>query len=85
MCGKYSYTQVKQCCHREWYSYHFPELAKIVTDNYMYAKVAKYVKSRKDLTEDMLEGLEEILMDSSKAQAIMEASRMSMGKLNKLK
>lgn len=65
--------------HREWYSYHFPELAKIVTDNYMYAKVAKYVKSRKDLTEDMLEGLEEILMDSSKAQAVMEASRMSMG------
>jgi len=69
------------CSHsREWYSYHFPELAKIVTDNYMYAKVAKYVKSRKDLTEDMLEGLEEILMDSSKAQAILEASRMSMGK-----
>ena len=66
--------------HREWYSYHFPELAKIVTDNYMYAKVAKYVKSRKDLTEDMLEGLEEIVMDFSKAQAILEASRMSMGK-----
>lgn len=51
-----------------------------MTDNYTYAKVAKYVKSRKDLTEDMLEGLEEMLMDSSKAQAIMEASRMSMGK-----
>ena len=46
----------------------------------MYAKVAKYVKSRKDLTEDMLEGLEEIVLDSSKAQAIMEASKMSMGK-----
>ena len=46
----------------------------------MYAKVAKYVKSRKDLTEDMLEGLEEIVMDSSKTQAILEASRMSMGK-----
>ena len=27
----------------------------------MYAKVAKYVKSRKDLTEDMLEGLEELV------------------------
>ena len=37
---------------------------------------AKYVKSRKDLTEDMLEGLEEILMDSSKAQAVMEASNV---------
>ena len=46
----------------------------------MYAKVAKYVKSRKDLTEDMLDGMEEILMDSSKAQAVMEASRVSMGK-----
>jgi len=43
--------------------------------------VAKFVKSRKDLTEDMLEGLVEILMDDSKAHAVMEASRMSMGKL----
>ena len=24
---------------REWYSYHFPELVKIVPDNYLYAKV----------------------------------------------
>ena len=54
-------------------------MAKIVTDNYMYAKVVKYVKSRKDLTEDMLEGLEEILMDSSIAQAVMEASRCQWG------
>ena len=45
----------------------------------MYAKVAKYIKSCEDLTEDMLKGLKEILMDSSKAQTIMEASRMSMG------
>jgi len=45
---------------------HFPELAKIVTDSYMYAKVAKYVKSHKDLTKDMLKELEEIFMDSSK-------------------
>ena len=45
------------------YLYHFPEL-KIVRDNYMYAKVAKYVKSHKDLTEDMLEGLKEILMNA---------------------
>ena len=61
--------------HREWYSYQFPELVKIVADNYMYAKVVKCVKSQKDLTEDMLERLEEILMDSSKAQTITEASR----------
>ncbi|KAK3094708.1 hypothetical protein FSP39_005296 [Pinctada imbricata] len=28
---------------REWYSYHFPELVKIVNDNYLYAKVARFI------------------------------------------
>lgn len=46
----------------------------------MYAKTAQYVKSRKDFTEDMLEGLEEIVMDSAKAKAIYDASKSSMGK-----
>lgn len=64
---------------REWYSYHFPELVKIVPENYMFAKVAKFIKNRKDLTDESLEGLEEIVMDSAKAQAILDASRSSMG------
>jgi len=64
---------------REWYSYHFPELAKIVTENYKYAKVAQYIKDRKSLTADSLEPLEEILMDSAAAQAIIDAAKMSMG------
>jgi len=64
---------------REWYSYHFPELAKIVTENYKYAKVAQYIKDRKSLTAESLEQLEEILMDSQSAQAIIDASKMSMG------
>lgn len=68
------------CITREWYSYHFPELVKIVSDNYMYARTAQYVKSRKDLTEDMIEGLEEIVMDSAKAKAIYDASKSSMGR-----
>ena len=66
---------------REWYSYHFPELVKIVSDNYMYARTAQYIKSRKDLTEDSIEGLEEIVMDSAKAKAIYDASKSSMGKI----
>lgn len=66
-------------CYREWYSYHFPELVKIVSDNYTYAKVAKYIKNRKEFTEEMVEGLEELVMDSGKAQAIWDASRSSMG------
>nr|CAD7585597.1 unnamed protein product [Timema genevievae] len=64
---------------REWYSYHFPELVKIVPENYLFAKVARFVKNRKELNEEKLEALEEIVMDSGKAQAILDASRSSMG------
>jgi len=64
---------------REWYSYHFPELYKIVSDNHMYALCTDFIKDRHSLSEDSLEGLEAITMDSAKAQAILDASRMSMG------
>ncbi|KAL8206441.1 UNVERIFIED_CONTAM: snoRNP complex protein nop56 [Gekko kuhli] len=64
---------------REWYGYHFPELIKIVSDNYTYCRLAKLIRNRKELSEESLEGLEEIVMDSAKAQAILEASRSSMG------
>ena len=52
---------------------------KLVTDNYTYARVAQYIGSRKQLTEDRLEGLEKILLDSEKTRAIYDASRSSMG------
>ncbi|NXB41767.1 NOP56 protein, partial [Leucopsar rothschildi] len=64
---------------REWYGYHFPELIKIVPENAMYCRVAKFIGNRRELSEESLEGLEEIVMDSAKAQAILEASRSSMG------
>jgi len=64
---------------REWYGYHFPELVKIVPDNHMYAKVVKIVKNRKELSDELLEQLEECVMDSAKAKAIIDASKASMG------
>jgi nucleolar protein 56 len=64
---------------REWYSWHFPELVKIVNDNYLYAKVAKYVENKSELSEDKLEGLIEILGDEDKAKEILEAAKASMG------
>ncbi|CAG0901329.1 unnamed protein product, partial [Darwinula stevensoni] len=66
---------------REWYSYHFPELIKIVPDNFTYAKAAKYVGNRKEmlLRPDALQYLEELLMDSAKAQAVIDAACSSMG------
>jgi len=64
---------------REWYGYHFPELIKIVSDNSMYAKVVKITKNRKDMTDEMVNEIEEVVMDSSKAQAVIEAAKHSMG------
>lgn len=64
---------------REWYSYHFPELIKIVPENALYAKVVKLIKNRKEITQDIFEKLEAILMDSARAQAVIDASKSSMG------
>jgi len=64
---------------REWYSYHYPELKEIIKDNYMYARVAKIVGDRHSFTDEKLEKLEEVVMDSAKVKAIHDASRMSMG------
>ncbi|XP_030585004.1 nucleolar protein 56 [Archocentrus centrarchus] len=64
---------------REWYGYHFPELIKIVSDNSMYCRLAQLIGNRKELSEESLESLEEVVMDSAKAQAILDAARSSMG------
>merc|ERR1719264_2021924 len=64
---------------REWYGYHFPELVKIVGDNLLYARCVKVLKNRKELKENVLETLEEIVMDSAKAKAVVDASKSSMG------
>ncbi|XP_072997640.1 nucleolar protein 56-like [Typha latifolia] len=64
---------------REWYSWHFPELVKIINDNYLYAKVAKFVENKSELTEDHIPALEDIVGDEDKAKEIVEAAKASMG------
>ncbi|CAN4108914.1 unnamed protein product [Withania somnifera] len=64
---------------REWYSWHFPELVKIVNDNYLYAKVAKFVDDKSQLSEDKISALTEIVGDEDKAKEIVEAAKASMG------
>jgi len=74
---------------REWYSYHFPELVKIVNDNYAFAKCVKLLKNRKELLEtisddaakesEIIGKLEEVLMDSGKAKTVIDAAKASMG------
>ncbi|XP_004345107.2 nucleolar protein 5A [Capsaspora owczarzaki ATCC 30864] len=64
---------------REWYSYHFPELVRIVNDNTLFARLARFIGSRKTLNDQSLEGIEAIVMDTGKAKQILDAARSSMG------
>jgi len=67
---------------REWYGYHFPEMVRLVNDNFQYCQLVQLIKNRKCLTgvsDEMLEGIEKIVMDSAKATAICDCARASMG------
>lgn len=64
---------------KEWFSWHFPELAKIITDNTVYAKLVHFIENRENINEGILEQLEEITMDEEKAKEIVEAAKISMG------
>ena len=64
---------------REWYSWHFPELVKVVNDNYMYARCALLIQDKATLGEDKLPALGEILGDEDKAKEVLEAAKASMG------
>lgn len=64
---------------REWYSWHFPELVKIVNDNYTYAKLVKFVKDKSSLTDSSLEEITEVIGDEDKAREVIEAAKASMG------
>ncbi len=64
---------------REWYSWHFPELKLIVTDNFMFARCASFIKDKSKLSEEMLPGLTEITGEEDVSQKILKAARASMG------
>ncbi|WOK96031.1 hypothetical protein Cni_G04738 [Canna indica] len=64
---------------REWYSWHFPELVKIINDNYLYAKIAQFVDNKANLNESHIPDLADIVGDEEKAKEIVEAAKASMG------
>mmetsp|Transcript_14737 Transcript_14737/g.35095 ORF Transcript_14737/g.35095 Transcript_14737/m.35095 type:complete len:503 (-) Transcript_14737:202-1710(-) len=64
---------------REWYSWHFPELVKIVQDNYQYARLALVIKDKSALGEDNIPELTEITGDEEKSKEIVDAAKTSMG------
>jgi len=65
---------------REWYSWHFPELVKIVSDNQTYAKLALFIGDKKSLSDERLHDLAALVNDDQDtAQSIIDAARVSMG------
>lgn len=67
---------------KEWYSFHFPELARVVKDNYTYARVVKVIGDRKEIDEEgeTLTELQAILEENpEQVQQILNVAKTSMG------
>lgn len=64
---------------KEWYSWHFPELAKIVTDNITYSQMVDLIGQRQNVKKLKIDKMVEILGNEDIAQEIKEAAEISMG------
>ena len=64
---------------REWYSWHFPELAKIITDNCVYAQAVILIGMRTNVKDLTIEQLQEVVQDEDVATQVKEAAEISMG------
>jgi len=62
---------------REWYSWHFPELAKIITDNQTYAKAVILIGMRTNVKNLSIEQLQEVIPEEL-AEQVKEAAEISM-------
>ena len=63
---------------REWYSWHFPELGKIITDNITYAKAVILIGMRTNVKDLSLEKMTEVMPEDI-AEQVKEAAEISMG------
>jgi nucleolar protein 56 len=64
---------------KEWFSWHFPEMSKIVNDNIIFTKLVDFIEIRENINDDMKEQLTDIVLDDEKAQQIIDAAKISMG------
>ena len=64
---------------KEWFSWHFPELAKIASDNAVYSRLIQFIKTRDGACEENREMLQSITLDEGKTEEIIEAAKTSMG------
>ncbi|EGG24581.1 NOP5 family protein [Cavenderia fasciculata] len=64
---------------REWYSWHFPELTKIIKDPIHYAKLIKLIEDKANISDALLGDIETIVGDETVAKSVLQAARASMG------
>ncbi|KAL2057812.1 hypothetical protein ABVK25_002196 [Lepraria finkii] len=65
---------------REWYSWHFPELLRIVSENHQYARLALWIGDKERLSDaDKDELAAQLNDDAELAQSIIDVAKVSMG------
>merc|ERR1712224_259812 len=65
---------------KEWYGWHFPELAPITkTDHLLYARIVLLLMDRVNVTSRMIPHLSLITIDARKAREIVKIARVSLG------
>lgn len=63
---------------REWYSWHFPEMSKIITDNSTYARAVILIGMRTNVKNLTIEQMAEVMPEEI-AEQVKEAAEISMG------
>jgi len=63
---------------KEWYSWHFPELARIVTDNSAYAQCVQLIGMRNTVKDIKQSKFDEVVPEEI-SNEIREAAEISMG------
>jgi nucleolar protein 56 len=67
---------------KEWFSWHFPELSKIVTDIQLYVKLVNLIETKANLKakkEEITEQINELTNDEALTKQIVESALVSMG------
>ena len=59
---------------KEWFSWHFPEMMKIVNDNNIFSKLVHLLEKRDNITDEMKDDITSVVLDDEKAQQIIDAS-----------
>ena len=62
-------TNINTFCMRlkEWFSWHFPELTRIVNDNIIFSKLVYMIEKRENINDEMKEQINDIVLDDEKA------------------